>query len=303
MKIAICAIIRNENLYLREWVEHHKNIGFDHIILYDNNNPDGEYPHQVIGDYIMDGFVEVNNIRGYPFIYNEIINGEKLEIGLQATLYNKCRLEYKNVFDWIAFIDVDEFITIGDKEPQNIHDIFDKYKYDSNGFEQVVMSWYTIGDDGRLNFESKPVQERFQIHRDKPSDDICDWWVKSIVKTNVPDDKLFVYGNEHAICDLYTCGEYGLWIPAGIAGEICQLTCPLHNILYVKHYFTKSLWEHVVRRIQRNDIGKDTDNYMRVQDYKTQNGWSDEHQKIFDEFQKYVRNPLDMSNIKIKRNK
>ena len=82
MKIAICAIIRNENLYLREWVEHHKHMGFDHIILYDNNNPDGEYPHQVIGDYIMSGFVEVNNVRGYPFIHNEIINGEPVEIGL-----------------------------------------------------------------------------------------------------------------------------------------------------------------------------------------------------------------------------
>lgn len=40
MKSAICSIARNENEYLDEWVTYHLNLGFDHIFIYDNNNPD-----------------------------------------------------------------------------------------------------------------------------------------------------------------------------------------------------------------------------------------------------------------------
>lgn len=134
MKIGICAVIKNENLYLREWVEHHKNLGFDKIILYDNNHPEGEYPHQVIGDYIMDGFVEVHNVRGYQFLFDVAGAG----FSIQTICYNKCRMEYQNEIDWMAFIDADEFITIGEDEPQNIHEIFVKYDYVGKGAKQIL---------------------------------------------------------------------------------------------------------------------------------------------------------------------
>ena len=63
-KIANCVPIKNENKYLREFVEFYKNIGYDNIILYDNNDINGEYPQEVINDYIEDGFVIYNNVRG-----------------------------------------------------------------------------------------------------------------------------------------------------------------------------------------------------------------------------------------------
>ena len=42
MKTALCAIAKNENLYIREWVEYYMKLGFSNIILYDNNNINGE---------------------------------------------------------------------------------------------------------------------------------------------------------------------------------------------------------------------------------------------------------------------
>jgi len=41
-KICQCAIVKNENLYLREFVEYYKKIGYSKIILYDNNEKNGE---------------------------------------------------------------------------------------------------------------------------------------------------------------------------------------------------------------------------------------------------------------------
>jgi len=36
MTYGICAIIKNENLFLREWIEYHTSIGFDTICLYED---------------------------------------------------------------------------------------------------------------------------------------------------------------------------------------------------------------------------------------------------------------------------
>ncbi|MFG1358490.1 glycosyltransferase family 2 protein [Xanthobacter pseudotagetidis] len=41
MKIAICAIVRDEAPYVLEWVAHHRALGFDHIFVFDNESRDG----------------------------------------------------------------------------------------------------------------------------------------------------------------------------------------------------------------------------------------------------------------------
>ena len=52
MKVAICIEVKNDNRYIREWLDYHKKLGFDNIILYDNNDSNGENILEVIDDYI-----------------------------------------------------------------------------------------------------------------------------------------------------------------------------------------------------------------------------------------------------------
>ena len=99
-KVLLCCIGKLENLYIREFVEHHKNLGFDNICLYDNNDPDGEHFEDVIKDYIDSGYVILKNVRGKELA--------------QMPSYTECYSEYKNKYDWIAFIDIDEFINLDD---------------------------------------------------------------------------------------------------------------------------------------------------------------------------------------------
>lgn len=67
MRTTVLACAKLENNYLREWVEWYKNLGFTNVIIYDNNDPDGERFEEVIDDYIKEGFVIVEDIRGlYP---------------------------------------------------------------------------------------------------------------------------------------------------------------------------------------------------------------------------------------------
>ena len=64
MKVALCAIGRMENQYAREFVEHHLNIGFDHIIIADNNHYGEERFEAVLGDMIGETVILRNTAVG-----------------------------------------------------------------------------------------------------------------------------------------------------------------------------------------------------------------------------------------------
>ena len=65
LKICLCAIGKNENLYIKEFVEHYKKLGYNRIFLYDNNDIDDERFEEKIKKEIDKGFVKIINYRGY----------------------------------------------------------------------------------------------------------------------------------------------------------------------------------------------------------------------------------------------
>ena len=299
MKIAVCAIIKNENLYLREWVEHYKKLGFDKIILYDNNPIDGEVPHQVIGDYVMSGFVDVHNVRGVKWQpetkipYTEYVNhpGNWGPLTIQQLVYTKCTLEYQNEYRWIAYVDIDEFLIFDETEPQNIHEIFDKYQYEEKGFKQILINWRNIGDDGKINYENKPVQERFTkiIYHDK-FDVISNRWIKSIRCTDFisPNDTekntIHIHAN-----NVKSCMPDGT--PVYDMEKACytQTNQTYYKVMAIKHYFSKSLWEHLSK--QRNLKKTEHNKINGLNSYKILNGWNDEYEKVLQEYNRYINTP------------
>ena len=63
--ICLCVIAKNENLYVREFVEYYFKIGYNKIFIYDNNDKDGETFDTVIKDYIKKNFVKIPLIGNY----------------------------------------------------------------------------------------------------------------------------------------------------------------------------------------------------------------------------------------------
>ena len=118
MKFALCAIAGNENLYIREWVEHHLNIGFDKIIIYANDPK--EDPNLILFDYVMQNKVEI-----IPWYKTNTPDGS-FQGMVQCPAYNDCLHRYGIEFDWIAFFDIDEFLTM---EYENINQWFDVCQY------------------------------------------------------------------------------------------------------------------------------------------------------------------------------
>ena len=66
LKICICTLGKNENLYIKEFVEFYKNYSVDKIFLYDNNDINGERFEKVINNYIKNSIKKLNL---YLFIY------------------------------------------------------------------------------------------------------------------------------------------------------------------------------------------------------------------------------------------
>jgi hypothetical protein len=116
LKICLCAIGKNENLYIKEYVEHYKKIGYNHIFLYDNNDLDEEK----IGDAIPKN--EINN--GFVSIIN--FRGKKLAI-LEA--YRDCYEKYNKVYDWLSFYDIDEHLEVKLNNTHTIQKFFNDQRY------------------------------------------------------------------------------------------------------------------------------------------------------------------------------
>ena len=72
IKVCICTIGKQENSYIREYIEYYKNYGVDKIFLYDNNDINGENFGVIISDYIKSNYVELFNYRGLSRIQNKI---------------------------------------------------------------------------------------------------------------------------------------------------------------------------------------------------------------------------------------
>ena len=63
MQVVVCALAKNEHLYINEWVAHYIKLGVDHIYIYDNDDLD----KPSIKDYINKEYLDkitIKNIRG-----------------------------------------------------------------------------------------------------------------------------------------------------------------------------------------------------------------------------------------------
>lgn len=228
MKVCLCCIAKMENKYIREYLEHYLGLGFDKIFIYDNNDVDGERFEDVIADLIGDK-VEVVDCRGKK-VY-------------QLTAYQDCYDKNKNDYDWMAFFDCDEFLTL------TTHKTIQDYLSDEmiNGFDMVHLNWLTYDDNNKVYYENKKMCERFPnykkpINFKKVNDIPENFHIKSIIKC---DGEIKWMVNPHSpISNKSCCNEMGI---------ICDGNSPFspysYTFAYLKHYTTKTIEEYATNKM------------------------------------------------------
>lgn len=225
MKVLLCAIGRLENNYIREWVEYNKNIGFTNIVLYDNNYDGEEHFEDVIGDYIKSGFVILKDYR----------NKKKC----QLDAYKECYSQYNKEYDWIAFFDCDEFLTL--TKAKSIEEYLSALYF--KRYDMIHINWMCYGDNDLVHYENKPLLERFT--QPIPYDKLITYnfpennHIKSIIRGGLSKNFEFK-ANPHAPHGLDKC--------CNNRGIACKADSPFEKFnfseAYLRHFSTKTIEEY-----------------------------------------------------------
>ena len=125
--VAVCAIFKNESVFLKEWLEYHLLIGVEHFYLYNNFSEDNY--QDILAPYIEKGQVTLTE---WPVQFG------------QLPAYKDCFQKAKDETRWIAYIDLDEFICL--RREQNIRNWIQKY----DKYPTVYVNWKQFGTSGRL---------------------------------------------------------------------------------------------------------------------------------------------------------
>lgn len=225
MNISICAVFKDEALYLKEWIEFHRLLGVTKFYLYNHNSTD-DYLN-ILSTYIDLGIVELTDwLKVQP---------------VQLDVYLDCIHKHSGYSEWIAFIDIDEFL------------FSPKYKTILEALETlpeewgaVGVNWVCFGTSGKTEWEDSLVIERFTWR----VSDVLNNHVKSIVKMW----KQPIYTNLHA--HTFKVSGGGTFIESGeYIGNQAGGYTHSSNVLRINHYASKS-WNEYKQRLLKGDVSR-----------------------------------------------
>ncbi len=255
-KFALCAIFKDEALYLKEWIEYHKFIGIERIYLYNNNSTDNYY--EVLKPYIDEGLVVLRNMPGKE---------------RQMDAYNDCLMRYKYESKYIGVIDIDEFIF--DKENNSLNKIEEVFNKDSS-IGGVQINWTIFGSSHLEKYENEPVTKRFIYSSNKDFD------MNRHTKSFVNPRKTLCFLNPHYA--MYIDGFY----PVNLNGTKVEgaMNDDINDEVRINHYFCKSKEEFMLK-IKRGTADGNPIRTMGLFDYHDKNDVYDDSMKIFyDEYER-----------------
>jgi len=251
MKYGICAIIKDcDEEYLKEWMEWHTIIGFNHFFIYDNNST---IP-------IKETLKDYKNITVYKWESDD---------NPHLPVYRDCIAKQQNgeqgKMDWMAFIDDDEFIMI-DKGAHRIGDLLEPISVDES-IGAVVLSYIVFGSSGEKKIPGLQM-DKFNRHTEPTK------YIKSLVKPKAIShcDTAHCFGLKAGFKQVNTKCEVRQTLLRG--GEIrtadgSAKAEPTTDDAWINHYFCKSLEEFQAKRARgRADapIGQSMRNHNRDND-------------------------------------
>jgi hypothetical protein len=134
---SICCIIKDENDYIAEWIDYHQKIGVEHFYIYDNGS---KKPVR-----------ETIEALNYSSIATVVEMPGKVK---QVPAYKHCLKHFGKTSQWIAFIDMDEFI-LPKTEDSDLRRFMQKYE----PYGGLGVSWLIFGANGHTK---KPVGSQLE---------------------------------------------------------------------------------------------------------------------------------------------
>ena len=253
MKVNLCAIMKNEAPYVKEWVDWHKKFRFDNIVVYDNG-----------GNGDLSGL----GITVIPFE-----NVPQPQLRAYQDWINRAEFD-----SWTLFIDADEFY-----EGEKPHELLKPYTH----CDTVRLNWKCFGSLGQIKYEDSPVQNRFNIPL--PKDCVYNESLPEGVTENCHIKNFYHKTFKTAQAQIHnTLVKGGLCVNAsgvhenGLSPwqEVCW------DFAFIKHYITKSAEEFAKRRFNTKDACGNVvaTNDKLIERYFRLNGYDKETEDFFNAY-------------------
>jgi hypothetical protein len=214
VRLALVACFRDENLYLREWLEYHRLVGVGHVYLYDN---DGSAAARAITQpFEEEGFVTRHAWQpASSWLYGR----------LQHQAHVHCIRHYRARSQWLMKIDIDEFLA-----PINTDDVGAALaRYAPSEVRGLCVPRFNFGADGR---DARP-------------DDlvIASYLHREATFSNHKD----IAATQHLASNRFTqSSHFWRYRPLSYAKRCVREQDVLG--LRLHHYYTKSFGEYVLRQ-------------------------------------------------------
>jgi hypothetical protein len=136
-QLSVCAIFQNESRDLAEWLHFHHGVGVEHFFLYDDASSDAFLP--ILEPWIKAGVVTLAPAAGRN----------------QIEVYNDCLEQHGSTVQWLAFIDLDEFLF--SPVESDLRRVLMAY----GDVPAVFVYWVLFGSAGQLNRSPGYLTEQF----------------------------------------------------------------------------------------------------------------------------------------------
>lgn len=244
-RIATCTVIKDEQDYLEEWIQHNIKIGFTDIYLFEDF---GSYSHKKICD----------KYKQVHLYHISDLSVSKESQSRQYEAFCKFAILFKDELAWVAFIDIDEFLMF--EEGWTLKRLLNEFAYS----QAIYVYWKIISADGHIFKTNKPVTESYFTVKEHKKDD--GWYHKSIVNLSYPSP--FMVSSHEA-----KGGDNTMHI------RTSRIVC--YHKAWLNHYFTKSWEEWITQMFCRGDVV--AGNRKVCEFFSINNDMVDKQQQLYDE--------------------
>jgi len=230
MRTAVCVIVKNEEPNFLEWICFHLAAGFDTILVYDNHSTDRTF--DIARAARAAGDVRVRRWE---------------RPSRQAGCYAHAHSVHRDAFDWMAFIDSDEFLFAPG------HGSIKDFLADKGQIPAFGVHWLCYGSSGATEISEQLVIEEFV--RRGPLTFSANRHIKTLLqpkraiapigghKFRLVDDAPYYSADGQPIIE---------WLkPEGKAMRVSGT-----DHLRINHYYTRSR-AHYLRKLERGDVALD----------------------------------------------
>ncbi len=240
MSVCIFTIVKNEQDYLDEWIIYHLSLGIDKIYIFED---DGSLSHASICDkydkVVLDSIYSVFYGRA-----RDIINRIPLQVRYMISCLNY--IKEHDSFDWVTYIDVDEFITL-----ENKSDTLDSVLNAYSDYNMLCVQWKNFGASGHIH---KPIGNCVDVYTTE-----CALYTGSKM-SSFASSKLFFNMHFYGIRKI----KFNHHIPYGNlywckTDFSVDLKSAVYDKIYLRHYITKSFEEFCKKIFVRGQFNDSKD--------------------------------------------